>query len=111
MVSYKALNTVGEDTPFDSLQGVGEDNGRQGFATIEARTCYHLQGVRKGDGGQTGTSPEGTPFQRLDGVGKGNGGQSFASAEAISLNVHHGVRNVDGSQTGAIAEAIFFQTQ
>ena len=51
MVSYKALNTGNEAFSSQTRDGVGNGDGGQTAATLEAPISQTLDGVGNGDGG------------------------------------------------------------
>ena len=111
MVSYKALNTKGEAVISQTRNGVGNGDGGQTAATIEAFKSQTRDGVGNGDGGQTAAIIEAPSSQSRDGVGNGDGGQTAATIEALISQTRDGVGNGDGGQTAATIEAVISQTR
>ena len=64
-----------------------------------------------GDGGQTAATIEAALSQTRDGVGNGDGGQTVAIIEAVFSQTRDGVGYGDGGQTAATPEAVISQTR
>ena len=95
MVSYKALNTIGETKTTQFFQRVGKRYGNQVCAIPESASLYYLYGAWYGDGGKGIAAPKGTISYTLYGVRNGDVWQSFAISEATPRQFLDGVGNID----------------
>ena len=94
MVSYKALNTTNEAPISQARDGIGNGDGGQTAAIIEAIISQPRDGIWNGDGGQTVAKCEAPISQARDGIWNGDGGQTAATREARSPQTRDCIGNL-----------------